>query len=197
MSRYFSYFETESDYNDFQNPANGFGPKPNISLVATRYNRTLKFNPKPTVQCTFRPTANNKLAISNTSNILLLIVDGEEVTNFGNTYSFTDEEVHKVKIVLNADGVVSENMFKDSCITKLSINGTVKQIGNNAFNNCQNLTSISCWSKTAPVITSNSFQGIARSGRLRHTLNVDFSSWMQTGEYYLGYYNWTDSAGTK
>ena len=41
-----------------------------------------------------------------------------------------------------------------------------------------------------PTIKSNTFYEIAQYGFLEYPLGLDYSSWLSTNSYYLGYYNW-------
>lgn len=43
---------------------------------------------------------------------------------------------------------------------------------------------------------NQNFQGVANNGTLYHLPNVDYSSWMSTTPYNLGYYNWSEQTIT-
>lgn len=46
---------------------------------------------------------------------------------------------------------------------------------------------------SVPKITNNTFKGVSEYGFLEYPIDVDFSSWLSTSSYYLGYYKWTGS----
>ena len=67
----------------------------------------------------------------------------------------------------------------------------VTSIGYQAFRFCGGLTEIVCHAPTAPTIDSYTFQNIKTGGVLKVPVSSDYSTWMSTSSYYLGYYNWT------
>ena len=79
-----------------------------------------------------------------------------------------------------------------SNLTTITIPSSVTSIGNSAFCNCSNLTSITCLGTTAPTIITNTFQGIKTNGTLYVPQgSTGYDLWMRTTDYYLGKYNWT------
>ncbi len=78
-----------------------------------------------------------------------------------------------------------------SSLTSITIPDSVTSIEAYAFSNCSNLNEITCLATTAPSIWWSTFMGIKSSGLLKIPAGSDYSSWMSTGDYYLGYYNWT------
>ena len=76
-------------------------------------------------------------------------------------------------------------------LIKVVIPDSVTSIGEYAFRKCTSLTSITCFAINSPTIESTSFQGVAENGILKYPQGSDYSSWMKTTSYYLGYYNWT------
>ena len=78
-----------------------------------------------------------------------------------------------------------------SSLTSITIPDSVTSIGEGAFSDCSNLNVITCRATTAPSIMSNTFEGIKSNGLLKIPAGSDYSSWMSTGNYYLGKYNWT------
>ena len=78
-----------------------------------------------------------------------------------------------------------------SSLTSITIPDSVTSIEAYAFSNCSNLNEITCLATTAPSIWWSTFMGIKSSGLLKIPAGSDYSSWMSTGDYYLGKYNWT------
>lgn len=65
-------------------------------------------------------------------------------------------------------------------------------IGISVFYNCTSLISITSNATTAPTISSSTFFSINQNGTLYvPTGSSGYDVWMSTGEYYLGFYNWT------
>jgi hypothetical protein len=58
------------------------------------------------------------------------------------------------------------------------------------FYGCTNLKTIIVHPSTAPTITDYTFRGIAENGTLVNSTGSDYSSWLSTNTYRLGYYGW-------
>lgn len=78
-----------------------------------------------------------------------------------------------------------------SSLTNITIPDGVTKIEVGAFGNCNSLASITCHAPTAPFIESYTFNSVSNDGTLYVPTGSDYSSWMSTSSYYLGYYNWT------
>lgn len=82
--------------------------------------------------------------------------------------------------------------FSDcTSLTSITIPDSVTSIGEGAFAGCSSLNKITCLATTAPSIVNTTFQDIKQNGLLKVPAGSDYSSWMSTSSYYLGYYNWT------
>lgn len=87
---------------------------------------------------------------------------------------------------------IGENTFKGcTSLTSVTIGNSVVFINKNAFKDCSSLNEITCLSAKPPRIYSYTFTNIKTDGILHIPAGSDYSSWMSTDEYYLGYYNWT------
>ena len=77
-------------------------------------------------------------------------------------------------------------------LTSVTIGSGVTSIGNEAFQGCKNLANITSNATTAPAIQSSTFQGVYTGGTLYVPIGSSgYNVWMDTGNYYLGKYNWT------
>ena len=75
-------------------------------------------------------------------------------------------------------------------LTSITIPDSVTSIGGNVFSRCSSLKKINCLATTAPSIANTTFQDIKQNGILKVPAGSDYSSWMNTGDFYLGKYNW-------
>lgn len=89
-------------------------------------------------------------------------------------------------------GTVGIQAFSDCTnLTSVTIGNSVDSVLDSAFYNCTNLNEIKALPTTAPRLLSSSFRNIKRNGVLKVPNGSDYSTWMQTSNYYLGYYGWT------
>ena len=88
---------------------------------------------------------------------------------------------------------IGENAFQYcSRLTEITIPNGVTSIGKNAFYYCNLLQRIICNAKIAPTIEYyTTFYGVANDGILYYPIGSDYSSWLSSLSYYLGYYGWT------
>ena len=75
-------------------------------------------------------------------------------------------------------------------LNTITIPGNVNYIVEGAFAACVSLQNIRCYATTAPEVNESTFRDIASNGFLHVPVGADYSSWMSTDSYYLGYYNW-------
>ena len=79
-----------------------------------------------------------------------------------------------------------------SGLTSVTIGSSVTTIGGTAFRSCSSLTIITSLASTAPTIQSNTFLDVKTGGMLSvSTGATGYDTWMGTGNYYLGKYNWS------
>ena len=119
------------------------------------------------------------------------ITIGNSVTSIG-TQAFYGCPLLSSITIGNSVTSIGDDVFRDcSSLSSITIPNSVTSIGANAFYYCDSLSSIICLAETAPTILSNTFRYICSNGVLKVPSGSDYSSWMSTSSYYLGYYNWT------
>lgn len=66
-------------------------------------------------------------------------------------------------------------------------------LGSKILNGCDLLSKIKILPSIGlkPVIKNNTFENIKEGGILEYPQGSDYSDWLSSNEYYLGYYNWT------
>ena len=78
-----------------------------------------------------------------------------------------------------------------SGLASVIIGSSVTSINDYAFSNCSSLISITSLATTAPTIENNTFRDVKTGGTLYVPAGSNYDTWMGTGNYYLGKYNWT------
>lgn len=77
-------------------------------------------------------------------------------------------------------------------LTSITIPSSVTSIDKAAFLSCDKLANITCLRITAPTIQSSTFKYVKTNGILTvPSGSTGYDTWMGTGDYYLGKYNWT------
>lgn len=85
----------------------------------------------------------------------------------------------------------SETFGNCSLLSSVTLGTNVTKLNTYVFTSCNRLTSITCKATIAPSVYPSSFYGLPQNGILYYPQGSDYSSWMSTSGYYLGYYNWT------
>ena len=99
----------------------------------------------------------------------------------------------------NSLTTLKNNLFADcSKLRRITIPASVTSIGSTAFQNCSQLIAIWSKSTTAPTIQANTFQGVHLDGELRCPVTgTGYDQWLDTEQYYLGYYRWELAASSE
>lgn len=97
------------------------------------------------------------------------------------------------KVVLDdSSWTISAKAFELSGLENIELGTGVYSIGENAFNNSK-LKYITARAATPPQIVTNTFNCIPTGGTLYYPAGSDYSTWLSTQPYYLGYYAWNGS----
>ena len=73
---------------------------------------------------------------------------------------------------------------------EVTMGGSVASIGRYSFDGCKSLSSITISTVVAPSIDSGTFNSVMSGGTLYYPIGSDYSQWLSTEQYYLGYYGW-------
>ena len=152
---------------------------------------------QPIVVCVYNvssTTSKTKLC-GNTSGFTDIVVDGKSIgLNTGYTFSTTGERT--VQFKLNTTNIGSDTFTSCTSLIKVTIPNTITTIYNNAFSGCTSLSEITCSATTAPAVYQNTFKDVPYYGKLNYPAGSDYSNWLRTDEYYLGYYAWNQKVIT-
>ena len=148
-------------------------------------------------------------------NSLTSVIIPNSVTYIGGTAFAECSSLTSVTIPNSVTSISNEAFYKCSSLTSVAISDSVISIGNNTFQSCSSLTSviipsgvtsigkdafygcsslrtITSLATTAPTISNSTFQDVKTGGTLTvPTGATGYDTWMSTGNYYLGKYNWT------
>ena len=121
---------------------------------------------------------------------LTSVTFGNSVTSIGDAAFVGCTSLTSITIGNSVTSIGNEAFAGCTSLTSITIGNSVTSIGVRAFNGCSSLNKITCFATTAPSIGSNTFSEIKQNGLLKVPAGSDYSSWMSTGDYYLGKYNW-------
>ena len=213
MEEYIKLFQNHTQYEAYKNSADYI--RPNVSYCED--NDDVHYNYYPPIVAVFNvtDTSSPTQLLSSPQNIIEMEIDGVVQPEVVNRYQFDTTGEHTVKYVLDDKTTISSGAF-NSCqalisvvipdtvtsignsafyycrnLASVNIPDSVTSIGSSAFYRCSNLETITCLATTAPTIQSTTFGYVKTDGTLYVPTGSNYSTWMGTGNYYLGLYNWT------
>ena len=127
------------------------------------------------------------------------IVNGNIAISGTNVIALLEKNVEEV-VIPNGVTEIENGVFAWNNLRKLVLPQSLEILdapsnGSVQFYGCDNLQEIVCYATTAPTIKSSTFgsmfYSMGRNGVLKYPAGSDYSSWLQTSNYYLGKYGWT------
>jgi len=116
----------------------------------------------------------------------------DSVTSIGDVAFHDCRSLSSITIPDSVTSIGSSAFYACSGLTSINIPSGVTSIGDYAFRDCFSLSAITSFATTAPRIYNYTFQNVKTGGTLTVPIGSSgYNTWMGTGTYYLGYYNWT------
>lgn len=116
---------------------------------------------------------------------------------FPKTYNVTigenlfDGDISLTDVDLGIQTTIPKRTFMScSGLTSITIPSTVTSLGSSAFELCTNLVEITAEPTTAPSILNTTFFSVKEGGTLYYPAGSDYSTWLATNTYRLGFYGW-------
>jgi hypothetical protein len=100
-----------------------------------------------------------------------------EITSAFNNVNYL-KEIDIRNIDSATDITISENSFaNNTALTKIMLGGQIKEIKDQAFQNCTSLSNIVSEATIAPKLGTNVFQGVKENGTLEYPAGANYSTW--------------------
>lgn len=115
----------------------------------------------------------------------------DNVTNIGGNAFAYCTGLTSITIPNSVTSISSGAFANCSNLASVTIGSSVTMIGQQTFLNGSSLASITSLATTAPTIYDDTFKKVKTNGTLTVPSGSNYSTWMGTGDYYLGKYNWT------
>lgn len=115
---------------------------------------------------------------------------GDSVTSIG-SHPFTGC-TSLANATINAASLPNNTFLRCTSLASITIGKGVTSIGAAAFSGCTSLSSITSLANIAPSIQSDTFKDVSPGGTLTYPIGSNYSSWLSTSAYYLGFYWWND-----
>lgn len=115
----------------------------------------------------------------------------DSVTSIGSECFYSCSSLKSIVIPDSVTTIERTCFMGCSSLSSVILPSGITSLGANCFRGCSSLTSITSNAINAPTISSTTFQGVKTGGTLYYPAGSDYSTWMSTGNYYLGKYNWT------
>ena len=115
------------------------------------------------------------------------------VTSIGMNCFHGCSEMQYITLSNSITGIPDYCFYGCFKLLTLTIPSGVTSLGKEVFNWCVQLKTIYSYPTIAPTIRSDTFYNLQPQGTktLHYPSGSDYSSWLSSSSYYLGYYNWT------
>lgn len=121
----------------------------------------------------------------------LYTINIKEGTKYIGTKAFKDANATEVTLPDSVTHIYNYAFYGCDKITSITLGSNIEYIGAYAFQSCVALKTLNCKTIRVPTVLNNTFKDITTTGTLYYPQGSDYSSWLASGEYYLGYYRWT------
>ena len=123
---------------------------------------------------------------------LISVTIPNSVTSIGNEAFYDCNGLPSIDIPDSVTSIGSQTFQGCSGFKSVTLPSGVTSIGNYAFQSCNYLKKITSKALVAPTINTGTFYNVAYEGTLYvPSGSSGYNTWMSSGNYYLGRYNWT------
>lgn len=126
----------------------------------------------------------------NCENLKTVIIN-DGVTKIGSNAFDTCSSLSSITIPDSVTEIGNEVFLRCYKLTEITIPKNVIKIGYQVFMFDNLLTTIISKNTIAPQLRNDTFKDIPNNGILYYPEGADYSQWLSTSSYYLGYYGWT------
>ena len=113
------------------------------------------------------------------------------IKQFATEIYFPEAGTYKIRYEIGQGG--STPSFQGNrYLTDLYFSDGIVSLPNSAYSGCSNLTGIASDCAVAPSVSDSTFKNVGENGTLIYPADSDYSSWLATEKYYLGYYFWNN-----
>lgn len=113
------------------------------------------------------------------------------VKQYGSEIYFPEAGTYKIRYEIGQGGR-TPSLQGNTYLTDLYFSDGIDSLPNSAYSGCSSLTGIISDCAVAPAVYNDTFKNVGENGTLIYPGGSDYSSWLATEKYYLGYYFWNN-----